>query len=674
MIKSVLLAYETGEDNHISIRRCFDIKRNRLINLDATIIDYPEVTSVTLPNLVYKQAKDNDIFVVEWEAHNDPAKLVPISTVTNLNIAEEVYEIIDLSLNGVDIVTTLQNGFYLPYDVRNKFFILTGMQNLTNYVAIFCEKKYFIQDSEGYYYVKEKHNNLPIISFEKYLIQKDDIVYLEKHYTNLDYRRAFYKHTDLIELQKLDKLFIDDGTKFLLNYYKNVLENRKSELKITHKEIQEFHLRLINILKENDDAINYLESLGYPNAVAKDTLEHAEDIIKSAILMNDTNFDLVKRVIMESNEIVEKYKAQIIEEITKQNAEFNKEFEENKRTKTLELEILQKNVDSLKSEAIKLEQQVQESKNEYNVVNEEVSLYFKDLEHKVTDYVLNNTFLSKLINNNTHDSLSFEAESPHYYIEGELTNRTNISYAENVESIASLNLGISSSQKKNFTNTILNVHKLRMNFLVDSYHSEEFSNYLASIFGKRSLGILYVDDNESISSLSNCIKNDDQVILVKNSLKLIDTKYVDFLISKNDKVTFVFEIEDGSNLRYLPSHIWKKVFYLYYANEVSEFSRSKDINYYNLDFNMPELDNKSNIDVFVDNTNIDIDDKTFVKHNYVDVKNAVKKFNVVGSDNKLNSFCVPHLLLLFNSIGVDISNRKIQNEDLSEYLSSIFSK
>lgn len=527
------------------------------------------------------------------------------------------------------------------------------------------------------YKLKETYYNKPIVSLKKYMIPKGDILTIDKSYSNLDYIRKIYRFTDLEGLQLISPLSIDDGKKVVLDYYKRVLENRKKELSITHKEIQEFSSNLISILKEDVDLVNYMLELGYSRDVVVKAIDSAEEILETCLLQSDPNSVFVKNVILKSEKIIEQYKVFYERIYFSENQKTILALEREIKAKKDELESISREINTLTDRLAEIRTEVEIAEKKHNATLKELATFDTELEQKVTDYVLNHAFLSKLLTPSTSLSNNRTISNIIYtFIEGEDVDRKKVSYSNfilNTLDLPSMILGLASSEREEFMSCVLNTIYLKYNYVIDSYYAEDFANFLSRFVGTKSYSTLIIDDNVPISEF-NFLEKNNEVILVKNSLQLINTKYIDFLTNKYKNNVFIFEIEEPKNLKYLPKYIWKKLFYVYYG--FKKISSTKDVSqYYELELNYSSYTTKNNIDITIDALNIDVDDENYLGFYLNEVHLLLKTLNLYSNKTqKMNIYYIPYIVLFFASLDLDLSNLQIENKALNDYLSSILSE
>lgn len=652
-MKSVLLAYLHNEK--ICISRSFDIIDNKLIHVDDKS-EYPSMKSIGLPGYLYNSKNNNDIFSVEWTvSKNDSGKLE--SYCINDEIKEKAYEIIefDWCTNSQDVVNTLKEGFEYGIELSDVFFIKTGRTSTNAFEVLLCEKKYFSID-DNLVKLKDQYMGKPIVKLERRFIPKTDIISLIN--PNSEFDREFYLYTDLEKLRGAEYSFVNDGLDFMTDYFYQAIKNRNDAFDFSKEESQKFIENVRNVLKENDDLKCYLIDLGYPETYAEDMVANCEKAVESVILNNDQKCELIKKVIENSTEIHKKYYPLIEEKYIDQAKSKLLDYERDIQAKEEMINIISEEIKKLEKEKESINSEINQAQVRFSDINEEISKIGVDFEKKIKDYIETDSYLKKFFGESTLSLNANTATQTCAYKTIDFGN--DIIKAKNDTMKA---LGIPQKDSIDFINCISNNLYKKRHFLIDSIYSEDFSKFLCFYIGKKAYDILYLDNQTTINEITNVISDAKKIVLVKNGLRIIDTSIIEYLSNNYLNITFVFEVDDVNNIKYYPRKIWNRVFYLYYG-----YRRGNTGNQNILTIPAPKeyFDFSSNIDMVAEAMNISVDDESVLGQNKVEITNQINSMYLY--DQKFNYFYAPHISILLNSYGIDISELRLDDSDLEKYI------
>ena len=654
-MKSVLLAYLYN--GKICISRSFDIIDNKLNYIDEKS-EYPFIKSVGLPVNLYNSKKNNDIFTVEWDvSENDFGKLE--SYCVNDNIEERIYEVIDINgcENSTDVINTLKEGFTFDIDLSDIFFIKSGRASTNAFEVFLCEKKLFTVDGD-IVKLKDKYMGKPIVKLERRYIPKTDIISLNN--PNSEYDREFYLYTNLEKLRGTEYFLINDGTDLMMDYFYQAIKNRRTGLDMTKKETQSFTESIRNVLKENDNIRDYLIDLGYPEKNVDEIIVNCEMAIEAVILNNDRNSEMIERVILTSSEIQKKYYPLIEEKYIEQAKNKAQEYENEIQLKEESINSIKEEIKTLEKEKEDVVKEVNKAKKQLKEVSEEINKFGTEFEKRIKDYIDTDTYLKKILGGTTVSMSSNVVSQTCVY------KTINFDDVVNEKSSSMKELGIPQKDSVDFINCIANNLYANKHFLLDSVYSEKFAKFMGFFIGKNSYDVLYIDNQTTINEITNVVEDNKKIVLVKNALRIIDTNVVEYLSNNYKNTIFIFEVDDVMNIKYYPKKLWDKVFYFYYGHRKGSVGNTSLLS---IPTPKEYFDFSSNIDMTAEAMNVSVDDEDMLGEFKVEITKQIN--SMYFYDKKFNYFYAPHISILLNSYGIDISELRLEDSNLEKYITDL---
>ncbi len=668
-MKSIAITVINNVTNSRNIRRMFDIEKDKLVS---NFTYYKEVINFMIPTQYYQNATDGDMFVIDWEciSSEDFDTRTVVNSVTDANSV--LCEILDIECKLTpDILLT---GIEMDWRPTNRFFVLTGMSSSNDYEAVKCNMNYFLRTSESIK-LKDKINNKYLVRLEKCYIPKTDL-----KSSTLCPGRKFYSSVDVTLLKDASSSFlINDGSVILTEYYKRVLENRKKELGITHREISDFTNKLLAAMNEGKNSTDYLVSYGYTEKEAEELVKKESDKVISLLLLQDDNLDAIQNIILNSSKVRMKYLDIVNDIYVKKNHERLDKIEQEFKEKEEILNRLNANIDAKKVQYDSFSKDLDDKKAKLDEEKNLILSYLENLPAKVSDYVINSELLKKFKTNiNVEPIVGNCNTNPNVVIYGDNVDRKDIDkeYLLEILSTESKTLGIIPKYQKDIVDCVLDVIKLKMNFIVESSCALKFAKFLNTFCYNKKLNILYVDTSTTVTDLANLNLLNNELYLVYGVFEKLDIHLNQTISSLYPTSTFVFAIDDAKLLKLFPTTLWSNNFYFsysFFATYNGYIVPTEDNqNYYK--FNINQTTNSFNSDLFMDYFSIDIADKSVLKDNYYFVSNLIKKFNIVSSKTgNLNEFYVMQIMLILNSLGLTLEN-DVNFNGINDSLSSYVEK